>query len=243
MGRRSIQILTVITPSYERVGREMVKRVKRFTGHDLKVIETSDDKGFEAKLNLDREAGRRKSIWMDCDLWPIREWNPEEVHLGSCFQACWDHAVLNPMAFPNTDCQNHGLVWDRYFNSGLMLWDNGNPDHREIFRLSRQSWRDQKNKKKDYTDVTDQAHVNFGLLQSNVPLQFLPEVMNCYLFGIFHGQRPYIPRDIINLHGAGIKPKKKFGELKAQARTLGQACYPMHQDAINLEYTKLFSMR
>jgi hypothetical protein len=51
---KGIQIVTVISPSYERVGREMIRRVKRYTGHDVKVIETTDDKGFETKLNLDR---------------------------------------------------------------------------------------------------------------------------------------------------------------------------------------------
>jgi hypothetical protein len=239
----NIQILTIITPSYEKVGREMIRRVKKFTGHEVKVIECPDSDGFWQKLNLDKHAGRRRLIFMDADLWPLRKWNPEEVHLGDCIQGCWDHATLNPHAFPHTDCHKHGLQWDRYLNTGLLMWDNRNSDHREIFKVARQSWKEKAAGRKQYSDWTDQAHLNFGIQQSRLPVQLLPESYNCYLFGIAHGQRPYIPREIINLHGAGIPAKKKYSQMRHQAMTLGYTVYPMHQDAVNWEHAKLFNMR
>lgn len=235
-------ILTVITPSYEKVGREMIKRVKKFTGYDVRVIETSDDKGFEAKLSLEKQAGKRRGIFMDADLWPLRKWNPDDLHSGA-FQGCWDHATLNCHAFPHTDCQKNGLHWDRYINTGLIMWDNRDASHRSVFQLARQSWKDQKAGKKTYVDWTDQAHINHGLIKSGVPVQLLPETYNCYLFGIAHGQRPYIPREIINLHGAGIPAKNKFSQMRHQAIALGYTVYPMHQDAVNWEHAKLFNMR
>jgi hypothetical protein len=242
MAKSSIQILTVITPSYERVGREMVKRVKRFTGHDVKVIETSDDKGFEAKLHLDRYS-KRPSWFMDCDLWPIREWKPEEMLIGNCIQGCWDHAVMNPAAFPYTDCHQNGLDWQLYLNSGLLGLPLQLPEFRELFKVARQSWKDRKRGKKTYVDVTDQASVNEAIKTLGLPIQFMPEQYNCYLFGIFHGQRPYIPRDIINLHGAGIPAKKKYSRLKVQASVLSQKMWPMHQDAVNWEFARQFALR
>lgn len=243
MARSSIQIITIITPSYERVGREMVRRVKRFTGHDVKVVECPDSEGFRMKLNLDKLAGRRKIIWMDCDMWPLREWTPEDIHLGDCIQACWDHAVLQPHSFCYKDCHEHGLPWEKYANSGLVCWNNANPDHRDLFKVARKSWSDQRKGKKTYVDVTDQGHISFAINELGLPLQFLPESYNCYLAGIFWGQRPYVPREIINLHGAGIPAKKKYNRMKTQASVFGVNVLPITQEAVNWEHAKLFHMR
>jgi hypothetical protein len=238
----NIQILTIITPSYEKVGREMIRRVKKFTGHEVKVIECPDSDGFWQKLNLDKHTVRRKTIWMDCDMWPIRHWNPEHLHLGSCIQGVHDSGVFNHHSFCHTDCKKGGLDWDRYLNTGLVFWDNSNPDHREMFKLARRIWKDNQ-KKRRFVDVTDQGCWNAAIKDLGLPLQFLPEQHNCYLFGIFHGQRPYIPRDIINLHGAGIPAKSKYSRLKMQASVLGQKMWPMHQEAVNWEFARQFALR
>lgn len=243
MRSSSLTIVTIISPSYEKVGREMVKRVRRFTGHDVKVLECPDDKGFETKVHLDRLAGKRPVIFMDCDLWPIRHWSPENIHLGNCFQYVPDSGVFNPHSFCHTDCHKHGLRWDTYPNSGLLFWNNQNPEHREVFKIARQSWKDLQSRKKEYADKTDQAHIAFGLLGANVPVQFLPEQYNFYAFATRHGQRPAFPREIINLHGAGIPAKSKYSRLKVEASVFGQKVYPMHQDAINWEHHKLFNLR
>lgn len=237
-----IQILTIITPSYERVGREMVRRFKRFTGHDVKVIETTDGKGFETKLHLDRYC-KGPMWWADCDLWPIRHWNPEELYIGDCVQGAHDSAVFNPAAFPHTDCHKHGLDWRTYFNSGILGLPLDKPDFRELFKVARQSWKDRKNGRKTYVDKTDQASINEAIQSLGLPVQFLPEQYNCYLFGVFHGQRPYIPRDIINLHGAGIPVKSKYARMKVQASVLSQQMWPMHQDAVNWEFARQFMIR
>lgn len=243
MAKSGIQIVTVITPTYERVGREMVRRVKRFTGHDVKVIETTDDKGFEAKLHLDRHAGKRRVIWMDCDLWPIRSWRPEDLVVGSCIQGCHESAVFNRAAFPNTDCHKNGLNWETYCNTGILIWNNSMSEHREMFKVARQSWKNHHQGKDKLVDVTDQGHIVRAYQSLGLPIQFLPEQYNCYLFGIFHGQRPYIPRDIINLHGAGIPAKSKYSRLKVQASVLSQKMWPMHQDAVNWEFARQFALR
>jgi hypothetical protein len=239
---KGIQIVTVISPSYERVGREMIRRVKRYTGYDVKVIETTDDKGFETKLNLDRYC-KGPTIFMDSDLWPLREWRPEDVYLGNCIQGCHDHAVFNRAAFPHTDCHKNGLEWSTYLNSGLLCLPLDKPQFRELFKVARQSWRDRKKGKKTYVDATDQASVNEAILTLGLPIQFLPEQYNCYLFGIFHGQRPYIPREILNLHGAGIPAKKKYARLKAQASVLSQQSWPMHREAVEWEFARQFALR
>ncbi len=235
--------VTVISPAYAKVGREAVRRMERFSGLKVKVIECSNRDGFKTKLSLDRLAGKGPRIFFDADLWSLREWNGKALAHSRAFMAVHDHAVWNQHTFCHHDTHKHGLDPMRYFNSGFFFWRNDDPTHRNIFVIARESLEDLKKKKKHYDDKTDQAHLNFGVLQSGVPLQWLPMQYNTYCFGIRHGQFSHYPRDIINLHGAGIHAKKKFSRLKVEASVFGQKIYPMHQGAINFEFDRSFSMR
>lgn len=235
--------VTIISPSYERVGREGVRRMERFSGLKVKVIEVPDADGFATKINLDRMVGKRAVMFFDSDLWSLRKWEADKIIGSGAFLAVHDSAVWNCHTFCHHDSHKHGLDPMRYFNSGLMFWDNRRQEHREIFRLARKSSQEHKRGNRHYEDKTDQAHLNYGLLHSGVPLQWLPIQYNTYCFGINHGQFPYYPRDIINLHGAGIEPKRKFSRLKVEASVFGQKIFPMHQQAVNFEWDRMFSYR
>jgi hypothetical protein len=232
--------VTIISPSYRKVGKEAVRRMERFAGVEVKALKCADRNGFVTKLNLDRLCPQRPMMFFDCDLWSLRKWEPSM--LGSpCFHAVHDAAVWNCHTFCHHDTHQHGLDPLRYFNSGLFFWDNSRPEHRSIFRLARKSWTSQKKGRKHYEDKTDQAHLNYGLLQSGVPLQWLPVQYNTYCFGVRHGQMPYYPRDIINLHGAGIVGgAKKYSRLKVEASVFGAKIYPMHQQAVNFAFDKQY---
>lgn len=232
--------VTIISPSYDRVGREGARRMERYSGLEVKVLKCSDKDGFETKLKLDKLCPRRQILYFDADLWSLRKWDPSQMVNSSCVYAVHDAAVWNCHTFCHHDTHQHGLDPMRYFNSGLFIWDNSWADHRSIFQLARKSWEQQKSGKKHYDDKTDQAHLNYGVLQSGVPLQWLPVQYNTYCFGVRHGQLPYYPRDIINLHGAGIAPKKKFSRLKTEASVFGEKIYPMHQQAVNWNFDKQF---
>lgn len=232
--------VTIISPSYEKVGREAVRRMERYSGLKVKVLQCSDKDGFETKLKLDRLCPKRPVLFFDADLWSLRKWDPGQMMGTGCFYAVHDTAVWNCHTFCHHDTHRHGLDPARYFNSGLFIWDNRRPEHREVFKAARKSWAEQKAGRKHYEDKTDQAHLNFGLLHSAVPLQWLPIQYNAYCFGIRHGQFPYYPRDIINLHGAGIAAKNKFARLKVEASVFGAKIYQMHQQAVNWNFDRQF---
>lgn len=236
--------VTIISPSYAKVGAEAIRRMERFSGLKVKPIRCPDKDGFETKLNLDRLAPKQACIFFDADLWSIREWDGPSFENSRSFMAVHDHAVWNCHTFCHHDTHKHGLDPMSYFNSGFFFWDNRDASHREIFKIARKSKAEQKRKKKHYDDKTDQAHLNFGVQQLGIPLQWLPAQYNTYCFGIRHGQFSYYPRDIINLHGAGIVGgKKKFSRLKIEASVFGQKIYPMHQEAISFEHHRTFSFR
>lgn len=235
--------VTVISPSYRKVGREAVKRMERFSGLKVKVIECTDKEAFATKLKLDRLAPRQPCVFFDADLWSIREWDATSMEQSQAFMAVHDHAVWNHHTFCHHDTHKHGLNPMAYINSGFFFWDNHNEDHRGIFKLAFRSLKEHIRGKKFYEDKTDQAHLNFGLMASGVPQQLLPIQYNSYCFGIRHGQFSYYPRDIINLHGAGIAAKRKLSRLKVEASVFGQKIHPMHQEAVNFEHTRTFSFR
>jgi hypothetical protein len=235
--------VTIISPAYRRVGREAVKRMKRHTGLDVRVIECANKDGFRTKLDLDKLCPKQPILFFDCDLWALRPWQPEEMMPHNCISAVHDAAVWNVHTFCHHDAHKYGLDPHRYFNSGLLIWDNRLAQHRAMFQIARRSWNHQQNGKKHYDDKTDQAHLNFGALQAGVALQWLPIQYNTYCFGIRHGQFSHYPRDIVNLHGAGIPPKEKYERLKIEAQVFGQKIYPMHQAAINWEWHRNNQLR
>jgi hypothetical protein len=235
--------VTVISPLYRKVGAEAVRRMERYTGLKCKVIECPDEDGFETKLKLDRLCPKKPMMFFDADLWSLRPWDPRIMGESSCLFAVHDHAVWNCHTFCHHDTHKYGLSPDRYFNSGLFFWRNDLLQHREMFQLARHSWNEQKKGKKQYDDKTDQAHLNYGSLASGVSLQWLPIQYNTYCFGIRHGQFPYYPRDIINLHGAGISARRKYSRMKVQASVFGEKIFPMHQAAINWEHERQFHLR
>jgi lipopolysaccharide biosynthesis glycosyltransferase len=235
--------VTVISRSYRRVGREAVKRMKKQTGLEVRVIECADADGFQTKLDLDKLCPKKPVLFFDADVWCLREWKPDELATMSCLMAVHDPAVWNPYAFCHTDTHEHGLQPLRYFNSGVMIWRNDLAEHRKMFKIARASWRQMQLGKKKYADVTDQAHLNFGAMESGIPLQWLPMQYNTYCFSVRHGQSSHYPRDIINLHGAGIPTKRKYSELKIEAHVFGQKIYPMHQEVINFEWQRTHQLR
>lgn len=235
--------VTVISPSYRKVGGEAIRRMRRYAGLDVYVIECSDAEGFQTKLSLDQLCPKKPVLFFDADVWSLRDWTPQDLAGAGQFFAVHDPAVWNPHTFCHHDTHKNGLDSHRYFNSGVFIWNNQFADHREIFKIARRSWKAQQRGEKHYEDKTDQAHLNFGLIESGVPLQWLPLQYNCYCFSIRHGQFSHYPRDIINLHGAGIPAKKKHAQMKVEAQVFGEKIYPMHHEAILWEYHRNHSLR
>lgn len=225
--------LTIISPSYEKVGREAVKRFEKFVGIEMKIHECEDSEGFKAKLQLDRIAGKRDVIFLDSDLWFLDRPNLEKSLGHPCLLAVHDSAVFNPHAFPHTDCERFGMPKTEYFNSGLMVLSFAQERHRRLFTEARSLQRAGKRKKAvKPQDTTDQYWLNQARLNIGLPWVKLPTSYNYYLRASQWGQLPWIPRKIIGLHGAGIKASQKYAKLKQQAKVFEYPICPMHSETL-----------
>lgn len=235
--------VTIISPAYEKVGQEAIRRFKEKTGLNTIVHQTEDgEAGFMAKLNLDHIVGRRPFVFFDSDLWLLD--NPEIHFGGEAIQACHDSAAFNPHAFPHTDCERFDMEKTHYINSGLIVGDFRHQKHREWFRESRRLQKASKRKRAVRpVDVTDQIWLNLAKHNIGLPWYRLPSAYNFYLYEAFWGQQAFIPRHIIGLHGAGIKAKDKFRRLKEQAKVFEHPVCPLHTETAAFEVSRMLELR
>ncbi len=227
--------VTVITKSYRKVGRRAVALFKRFTGLDVIVLSGADSEGFLLKLKLDQLVGKRPVIFFDADWWITRKTNFDDLVPTAGFYGVLDSAVFNPKAFPHTDCTHNGLDSTRYINTGFFCCDFRNVDVRKVFQRARRTWGRAKT-----ADVTDQFHINAAIIHVGVPTNLLPLSFNFYKKASDWGQVPFIPRDILGLHAAGVCAKDKFKKLSAQFEVFSEPVGPMHDDAIIHAYSRSF---
>lgn len=236
--------LTIISPSYEEVGKQAVERFKKFTGMDVKIHECEDSEGFRSKLNLDKIAGRRDAIFFDSDLWFLDKPNLEKSMGHSCLLAVHDSAAFNQHAFPHTDCERFGIPKTEYFNSGLMCLSFTQEKHRSLFSEARSLHKSgQRKRAVKPADWTDQVWLNRARLNVGLPWVKLPTAYNYYLRASQWGQLPWIPRKIIGLHGAGIKTAEKFRKLKQQASVFEYPTCPMHPETLAFQHAINFELR
>lgn len=234
--------VTVVTPSYRHLEKEAVKRIKKFTGLPVKVIRCADKDGFMKKLELDRECGRQRVLFVDVDIWIQKPVNFETWD-SSCFFAVHDAGVYNPEIFPCQDCELYQMNKMMYFNSGLMLMDFRIKSHREVFQKARVFARQvETGKLPKPFDRTDQLFLNMAVQKVGVNFSLLPQKFNYYHFGWEYGQVQVIPRDIIGLHAAGFPVKEKLQALQEQERVLCNVKRPMWPDAIRMKYANIFEM-
>lgn len=236
--------VTIITPSYRKVGREAVRRFNKFTGLDIMVLTGKDTEGFDLKLKLDQLCPKRMMVFFDADLWLLDKAGFADIKNLHSLLAVHDSAAFNPHAFPHTDCEAFGIPKTEYFNSGLMAWDNGNASSRRMFIEARKlKKRVMAGSHMKPTDDTDQFYLNMGRLKAGMALSMLPTNHNFYLLSVFWGQMPFIPRHIIGLHAAGEKARNKYAKLRQQAAVFTHARCLMHAEAALFEVARAIEMR
>lgn len=236
--------LCIISPAYEKVGSEAVRRFELHTGLECKVHRAKDgEDSFAAKLSLDRISGRRPVCFVDSDLWFLDKPNFPFGH--PCVMASHDSATRNPHAFPHTDCERFQMDKNGYINTGLLVFDTRHQKHRDWFAEARKLKASFKRKRKRLQpeDWTDQFWLNMAKANVGLPWSKLPSSYNFYLFEAFWGQAPFIPRKIIGLHGAGIKAKSKFQKLSQQAKVFEHPVCPMHPEALAMQHALTFELR
>lgn len=201
--------VTIISPSYQSVGAEAVRRMKKFSGLNVKVIECSDEEGFETKLNLDMIMDRKKFLFFDSDYWLLRKL-PLDSWDGSAWLAVNDPGVFAPYAFPFSDCKREGMDRAKYWNSGFFCCDTRRPEHRAVFQEARAlRKRVMSGTASKPDDFGDQYYLNMACQKLGTPVSLLPFVFNFYRHMISGGCYPFIPAEVIGLHAAGVPVKAK----------------------------------
>ena len=85
--------------------------------------------------------------------------------------------------------------------------------------------------------------LNFALQQLGVPLKLLPFSFNFYKKAVEWGSFPYIPREIVGLHAAGVPLERKFQVLRAQTSVFGESCSEMSVEATSFHHALDFELR
>jgi len=235
--------VTVVTPSYRHLEKEAVKRIKKFTGLEVKVIRCANKDGFFKKLELDRECGKQRILFFDVDYWLLRPVNFEEW-CPRTWLAVHDSAAFNHWAFPHTDCEAFGLQKLQYFNSGFFVCNLALKEHRKVFQVARRIRKKVlSGSLKKPTDLTDQFYLNKSAQDTQVSMHLVPLKFNYYHMASKWGQIPYIPRDIIGLHAAGEKLENKAHALKVQGEVFSGELLRVCPEAYQFETTRIFDMR
>lgn len=222
--------LTIVTPSYRHLEKPAVQSFQDATGLPVKVIRTSDKRGFTAKLELDRHA-KGRAIFFDIDTRFVKpldlaRWNGD-------FLAVHDPAVFIPGAFPCDDCERHRLDKNAYFNSGFMAMDFGKREHRRLFQTARRiHQRVERGTLPPPIDKTDQYYLNAAAQRDGLHMNYLPFGFNMYTYCVKHGGREAYPRDVTMVHAAGYPLRKKRKALEAMSLIFGGDCTLMQPAAI-----------
>jgi hypothetical protein len=225
----TMEAVTVISPGYEDVGLEAVKRFNKFArcnGQPLRVTILSEPvsgPGVYAR-KLDMDGFRSKSVvFFDADYWLLRPVDFGAFENTQEFIGVRDHGTQLQGCFPREDCANFGLPPESYINTGFFIFHPGL--HHEVWPLARELMA-----KGGMADHGEQSYLNLALHKLNIPRTTLPVKYNFWKFLADWGGLPFYPRGIIGLHGAGIPANLKVKQLTAQAEVFETPQAPLCQD-------------
>ncbi len=236
--------VTIVTPGYEALATEAVKRFRAATGCEVLVIQAEAGKGFETKLRLHELAPRGRVLFFDADWWALRKFDVEAiVPAGPGLGAVHDPAVFDPKSWPGQDVRTAPLEWGHYVNTGLLGFDLREPTTRHWLEDALAMWANRELLLWQSVDPTDQGWLNVALQASAVPVQLLPFRFNCYLRAVEWGYYPHIPRGIIGLHAAGVPLAHKLRVLRSEAAVFGQAYKRMQRAAITAHHQSIFDLK
>jgi hypothetical protein len=214
--------VTIVTPGYEELAAEAVRRFKRFTGLPVLVIEADTKHGFEMKLRLPELVPHGPTtIFFDADWWMLR---PGECPLprGHEFMAVPDPQAHDEGSFCRQDAQTMFLDEGHYFNSGFMVFNAAN------FEPAFANLREQRATRKELVlkDTTDQSWINFAV-ETYGFFKPLPLEWNFYPLAWTWGCVRQFPGNVIGLHAAGVPLPQKLGFLQRWAAVLSDQTKPL----------------
>lgn len=211
--------VTIITPGYEEVGEEAVRRFQRFTGLPVTALRFGGKSGHGYKLQLPVLVSCRVPVvFFDADLWLLRptDFSPHVVPGG--IAAVPDPGTSDPEGFVAHDIAALGLKAGEYFNSGLFIADLSSAEVREAMMHAAQAFASrQAGGVKDYGE---QSFLNAAVQRAGLPFRAMPAGFNFFMHAVQHGYGLF-PNLVHGLHGAGIRLDEKCRRMEEQAVVFG----------------------
>lgn len=209
---------TIITPGYEALGEEAVKRFQQHTGLPCNVLRFSGDSGFAYKLALPDLLPPVPVVFFDADLWLLRKTDFGPQIAKGAVSAVPDPGTRDANSFVSLDCEKLGLERRQYFNSGLFIADFSCEHVRAAFRRAAKILEDKTTH--EITDYGDQTALNMAIQRSGVPFHPMPAGFNFFMHAVSHGYGS-VPDLVYGLHAAGVKKADKLAHLKSLASVFG----------------------
>jgi hypothetical protein len=205
---------TIITPGYEAMGEEAVKRFHQHTGLPCNVLRFSGDAGFAYKLALPDLLPPVPVVFFDADLWLLRPTDLVSQVAKGAVSAVPDPGTRDAQSFVALDCAKLGLERRQYFNSGLFIADFSCEHVRAAFRRAAKILEDKTIH--EIADYGDQTPLNMAVQRSGVPFHPMPAGFNFFMHAVSHGYGS-VPDLVYGLHAAGVKKADKLAHLKSHA--------------------------
>lgn len=210
---------TIITPGYEEVGEEAVRRFQKFTGLPVTVLRLGGRSGHAYKLALPRLAPAwAPVVFFDADLWLLRETNFEPFIVPDGIAGVPDPGTADAESFVCHDVAALGLKADQYFNSGLFIADLSCERVRGAFDQAA-ALLDQR-EALGVKDYGEQSCLNAAVQRAGLPFRAMPAGFNFFMHSVQHGYGAF-PPIVHGLHGAGIALADKCRRLTDQALVFG----------------------
>lgn len=224
-GRPPITGCTIITPGYEEVGTEAVRRWEAYSGMPCLALHAAGGReAFEIKLSLPLFLNAQRIAFFDADWWALRPLPIKEL-TQKPFSAVVDPgASRDPRSFAAKDCEDHRMNPSLYFNSGFWVADLTKQAVMKVFAEALTFF-----KNEGWHDFGEQSALNKAV-QSERPWKTwvaphrLPLEWNFFLHAVKHSKQSFIPSKIYGLHAAGVPAAQKMEHLTLYAKAFG---YPM----------------
>lgn len=224
-----MEAVTLISPGYEDVGLEAVKRFTKFArcnGQPLRVTvlhePVSGPGVYGRKLEMDGFRGK-SVVFFDADYWLLRPVDFAPFAQSNDFIGVRDHGTQLNGCFPREDCAKFGIPPEQYINTGFFIFNPG--IHHEVWPLARSLMA-----AGGMADHGEQSYLNLALQKLDIPRMLLPVKYNFWKFLADWGGFPFYPRGVIGLHGAGIPAHLKVRQMTLQAEVFETPQAPLCED-------------
>lgn len=222
--------VTIATPGYFDLAKEAAARFRKCSGCDTVILESSES-GFDSKFKLLDLFKGQQICFFDADLFPIRklDLNPFKGKLGVF--GVNDPTCISDHSFVKHDSIAIGIYPYTYLNTGFLILNFADETVVKAFEIARANMINKNDL--GLQDKTEQSVLNLGFKETTVNI--LPFKYNFFKKAVDWGCFPYIPRDIINVHAAGVNGlKDKMKALHEQCIVFGEPIKDLREEAVNL---------